>query len=479
VRKQWIWRWYGGALIAADASLLGLAFLLAAWLRGALGFLPYQPTFEVATYALVALGVIPGLLAIFWLRGAYARHHLLGGPEEYARIVSGCTYGTLLLLAASYLFDTAPTVSRGWLLLFWLLAIVLVGAGRFTLRRIAYYLRRRGWLVRRVVIAGANDHGLSIAQQLHGPAGQGAQVVGFLDDYLPAGTALGLLPAGGHPYQSDQFRVLGHPRGAAAIASGWQCDLLIVVQTALSWESQQLLARLALTADRHLEMRLAPTPYDLTAAGVESAPLGYIPLLRLQPSRLVGVDAVLRATCDLAVAAVLLIVLAPALGWLVLAARQRGIRPVLVRRQVLGQGARDVTFSMVNPRITRHFLLRGLPALMAVMRGELALVGPRPVLVEEQAAYERWLGILTTVRPGLTGPWRLTELATATEEATLMDVWWVRNWTIWRHLFVLFQTGGRILSATRPEPDLTRWGADQSEDRPEAKAASRVLASEV
>jgi lipopolysaccharide/colanic/teichoic acid biosynthesis glycosyltransferase len=475
MHSQSSWFWYRACLVVVDAALLGLAFMLAAWLRSALGFLPYQPAFELRTYALVALAVIPALLVIFWLRRAYVGQHLLGGPDEYARILSGCTYGTLLVLAAGYLYDTAPTVSRGWLLLFWLLSIVLVGAGRFVLRRIAYRLRSRGWLVRRILIAGASDQGLSIAQQLHGPQGQGAEVVGFMDDYLPAGTIVADWLAGGHLKRGHEFSVLGHPRDAAAVAAVHRCDLLIVVQAALSWESQQRLAQVGGTAGNGLEMRLAPTAYDLSAAGVEPAPLGYIPLLRLQPARLVGVDAVLRAAVDMSLALVLLIVLGPALVWLVAAAWLRGYRPALARRQILGQGGRTAVLTVLDPRVSQHPLLRGLPALVAVLRGDVALVGPRPLLLDEQAGYQRWLGVLTTVRPGLTGPWRLTELSASDEERLLADVWWVRNWTIWRHLFVLFQTAVLALRAARKDAELALWAPVQ----PEALQTAPPLTSEV
>ncbi len=468
--------WYRGCLVAADATLLGLAFVSAAWLRSVLDFLPYQPTFDLREYALVALAVIPGLLVIFWLRGAFAMHHLLGGPEEYARIVSGCTYGSLMVLAASYLYDTAPTVSRGWLLLFWLLAIVLVGAGRFTLRRIAHHLRRRGWFVRRVLIAGANDQGLSIAQQLHGPPGQGANVLGFVDDYLPPGTALRAAQAGARAGEPEEFRILGHAREAAAVAREYHCDLLIIVQSALSWESQQRLTRLDATATNVGDVRLAPTP-DLTAAGMEPAPLGYIPLLRLQPARLVGVDAAFRATVDTSLAVVLLILMAPVVGWLVAVAWLRGCRPVLRHRQILGQGERRLTLTVLDPLVSRHVLLRGAPALVAVVRGDVALVGPRPVAVDEQAAYQPWLGVLATFRPGLSGPWRLTELTNSTEERILADVWWVRNWTIWRHLFVLFQTAGRVLTATGRHPELARWATDLPQSRQALSAREAVAAT--
>ncbi len=458
MRSKRLWTWYVVALVVADAALLGLASVAAGVLRARLGGLPGVAEFEpdLRWYGLVAVGVIPGLLVILWLRRAYARHILLGGPEEYARVVSGCTYGTLLVVATGYVYG--PVLTRGWLLLFWLLAIGLVGAGRFTLRRAAYHLRHRGWFIRRVLIAGVGDQGLAIAQQLHGPLRQGNRVVGILDDYLAAGTRLASARPAEHGESPAEFLVLGHPREAQAIAAKHECDLLVVVPAALSWESQQGLARLGSTPLNGLELRLAPTQYDLTAVGVEPAPLGYIPLLRLQPARIVGVQALIRAGVDLTLTLLLLAALAPGLIWAIVSARWRGVRPVFVHRQVLGLGGVPVTFSLLNLDVSGSLLLHGVPALFAVLRGHLGLVGPRPLAVdEEQPEYQRWAGVLLAVKPGLTGPWRLASPTGSPVEQVLADVWWVRNWSIWQDLFILFQTARRAWSAPRREHGLVRW----------------------
>jgi lipopolysaccharide/colanic/teichoic acid biosynthesis glycosyltransferase len=458
-------------VIGADAALLALAFAMAVLMRGAVDLPPSSPDLDPLRYALVAGAVIPGLLGIFWLRGAYARQNLLGGPDEYARVASGCTYGTLLAIAGSYLNGAGPLVSRGWLLLFWCMAILLAGTGRFALRRAAYRLRRRGWYVRRALIAGASDQGLAIAQQLHGPVRHGIEVVGLLDDYLAAGTRVGDIGRAQHVQSWVEFQVLGHPRDAERVAIRHQCDLLIVVPPALSWESQQSLAQLGATVNSGLEVRLAPTGYDLTVVGVQAAPLAYIPLVRLQPLRITGIDAVLQSIIDVGLAALLLVGLAPALACVIARAHWRGVRPILVGGRVLGQGGKQVTLKLLNPRVSQHLLLRGLPALIEVLRGRLALAGPQPVPAEEEASYQRWSGVLFAVKPGLTGCWRLIGPTASPEERTLADVWWVRNWSIWQHLFVLLQTAYRIRAGADSDRHVARWRTVEGP----AKAATRLI----
>jgi len=460
MRRSLAYRWYIAALAVSDALLLVLAFVGAAALRGTVDLLPVQPSFDLEHYGVVAAVIIPVFLGILWSRGAYDRRNLLGGPEEYVQVIGACTYGTLLAVAASYIYGSLPLVSRGWLLCFWLLAIGLVGTGRFTLRRVAYALRRRGCFIRRVLIVGASDQGLAIAQQLDSPLRQGVEVVGFLDDYAATGTRIAAWQSKQRGRAAAEFPVLGHPREVQQGAAETQADLLIVVSAALSWESQQLVVHLANARGHAPEVRLAPTHYDLDAAQVQPASLGFVPLVRVHPARLVGVDALLRGACDVALAAAMLLAVAPALLAVLAVAWVRGTRPLVASRRVLGQGGAPVTLYLLNRHVTGHLVLRGAPALLAVLQGHLALVGPRPVPVEQAAEHEALFSLLLSVKPGLTGPWRLAQPELSPEECRLADIWWVRNWSIWQHLFVLTQTVHRIWRHAPTDRPVQRWEVD-------------------
>jgi lipopolysaccharide/colanic/teichoic acid biosynthesis glycosyltransferase len=465
MRSQLGWRWYTGALVATDAGLLALAFVLAAHLQSSFDLLSRPVEFNEVRYGLVVIALLPGLVVVIWLRHGYARRHLLGGPEEYARVVSGCTYGTLLAVGASFLDGSLPLLSRGWLLMFWMLSVLLVGSGRFILRRVAYSLRRHGWFVQRALIAGASEQGLMIAQQLHRSGWQGVEVAGFLDDYLATGSVVTAWTTDQRRQAPGFLTVVGHPRDARTLAAKHNCGLLIVVPAALNWESQHLLARLTGTAEDWLDVRVAPSLYDLMTSSLEPAPLGHVPLVRPHQTRIMGIEALTRAALDACIAALWLILVSPAFVWVVFGSWLRGVRPLLVRRRVLGQGNRPVSLMLLRSDVSERLLLRGVPALVAVLRGDLALVGPRPVPVDKQTAYACWIELLITVKPGLTGPWRLADPGLSAEETVMADVWWVRNWSLWQHLFVLYQTACRLVSRRGAHEGLVRWEAHGAESR--------------
>jgi lipopolysaccharide/colanic/teichoic acid biosynthesis glycosyltransferase len=475
--------------------MLLTASLLAVRLRDALDTLNLNATFDPSGYGPVAAVVIPGLLLIFWLRGAYAREILFSGPEELARVVSGCTYGVLLVVAASFLNGQGPMVSRGWLLLFWTGAILLVGASRLVLRRIASRQRQQGRFIQRVLIAGASDQGLALAQQIHGPVERGIDVVGFLDDYLPPGTPLA---PGERSELAEHLTVLGHPREAAAVVERTGCDLLIIMPLALTWESQQAMLQLGISSSGPIDVRVVPTQYDISSDGLDRrrgdrggerraprdgkpaaerrrarprdfawstrpAPLGYVPLLQVEPARILGQQAHVRAVVDVSIALILMIVLAPLALLAVVGARLRGVKQILVSERIMGQHARPVTLSLFNREVTNRLILRGWPAMIGVVRGDLSLVGPRPMRIEEAEQQREWAQRLLRVKPGLTGPWRLAHPAASVEDLFLADIWWIRNWSVWQHLFVLIRCArGAIISTMPTGQPLTRWEDRQS-----------------
>jgi undecaprenyl-phosphate galactose phosphotransferase len=108
-----------------------------------------------------------------------------------------------------------------------------------------------------------------------------------------------------------------------------------------------------------------------------------------------------------------------------------------------------------DPRVTRigrflrRYSLDELPQLFNVLRGEMALVGPRPYLPSEQAKVGDYLDTIVRVRPGLSGLWQVSgRAALPFAERMLLDEYYIRNWSLWIDFSILVRTlkavfGGR------------------------------------
>jgi len=105
-----------------------------------------------------------------------------------------------------------------------------------------------------------------------------------------------------------------------------------------------------------------------------------------------------------------------------------------------------------DPRVTmigafmRRASLDELPQLINVLRGEMSIVGPRPIIVAETFKYDSDIAFYYRVRPGITGLWQVSGRNDVTyAERVRMDSWYVRNWSLWHDIAIICKTFGVVL----------------------------------
>lgn len=114
----------------------------------------------------------------------------------------------------------------------------------------------------------------------------------------------------------------------------------------------------------------------------------------------------------------------------------------------------DLTFKLKNdPRITKigHFLRRTsldeLPQLFNVLKGEMSLVGPRPIITEELERYNEEVDYYLLSKPGMTGLWQVSGRSDVDYDTRVyLDSWYVKNWSMWNDIAILFKTVGVVLN---------------------------------
>lgn len=111
------------------------------------------------------------------------------------------------------------------------------------------------------------------------------------------------------------------------------------------------------------------------------------------------------------------------------------------------------TFKLKNdPRITKigHLLRRTsmdeLPQLFNVLKGEMSLVGPRPIIYEELERYRDQVDYYLMSKPGMTGLWQVSGRSDVDYETRVyFDAWYVKNWSMWNDIAILFKTISVVL----------------------------------
>ncbi|TNF61208.1 MAG: UDP-phosphate galactose phosphotransferase, partial [Burkholderiales bacterium] len=92
-------------------------------------------------------------------------------------------------------------------------------------------------------------------------------------------------------------------------------------------------------------------------------------------------------------------------------------------------------------RLLRRTSLDELPQLFNVLRGEMSLVGPRPIVRDELARYGDDAQYYLMVRPGITGLWQVSGRNDVDyEQRVYLDTWYVKNWSLWYDIAILFKT---------------------------------------
>jgi exopolysaccharide biosynthesis polyprenyl glycosylphosphotransferase len=449
-------------LVAGDLIFLCLSFALAYFLRFQL--LPYQRTPNLEDYFFLLLWTIPLWMIIFAFSQLYSKQILFGGLDEYVRMFTGVTIGTLVLMVFGFLQRDDVMVSRGWLVLAWLIAVICLIGWRFLFRHVIFEIRKRGHLLSPAVIVGFNNEGIALGQQLLNSSTSGLYIIGFIDNKAEIGTT-----------DSNDVEVIAATDEISSLISEKKIEEVIIASSALNRE-QVLELFQKVTMIPGVNLRLSSGLFEIISTGMRVKELAYVPLIEVNKNRISGLDAAIKSLMDYIISICSIILLSPLLLLIALLIKIDSRGPVIHKRKVMGvNGTKFDAFKfrtmhidgdeilakypdllekldnqhklIEDPRVTkignslRKLSLDELPQLFNVLTGQMSLVGPRMISPPEMEEYQQWGMNLLTVKPGITGLWQVSGRSDVSyEERVRMDMQYIRNWTIWLDLYLLLAT---------------------------------------
>jgi exopolysaccharide biosynthesis polyprenyl glycosylphosphotransferase len=455
-------RLYRLFLVVGDGLVLFLAFTLAYWLRFEVRIaLAAEVVPSASDYLQLTLSLIAVWLVLFALMGLYDFHNLLGGVTEYIRVANAGTVGMFSVVLFSFV-NPQFTVARAWVVMAWVLSIVMVTAYRLLMRRLAYRSRSHGHFVLPTLIIGANAEAAALANQLGDRMSSGVEIMGLISTRDDEQERTG-----------QSFPVLGNLNNVVDIVRRKSIREVIVVPSALNGDQLEVVSHW-LNSMPDVDMRLSSGLYEVLTTGMRVTTRNSVPLMTLNRLRLNKLEATLKAMLDYGLILVTMPFLLPLFAVLYLLVKLDSPGPVFFRRRVMGVGGQEFdAFKFrtmhVNgdailaqhpelvaqlkrdhklkndPRVTRmgKFLRRTsldeLAQLVNVALGQMSLVGPRMISPEEAEKYGRMKYNLLTVKPGLTGLWQVSGRSNLSyEERVRLDMFYVRNYSIWLDVQILF-----------------------------------------
>ncbi len=404
--------------------------------------------------------LVPITVLVFWQAGLYAPRERRAGA---GRVVSSLILVAAIVLAfglgTGHHFSTTGLVPTATIT-----CAVVVLALRAAYESVSLELLRLSGARRRAILVGEGES----LERLHRSLGSSRGGI----DYAFLG-AVGEEPPAG-------LARLGSLRELARVLQETPTDEVILAEA--DFDEARVLGIVETAHRLGVRVRLAPPTTELLVQQGEYVPGQGVPLFELRPPVLTGADWALKRAFDLLVAALVAVVGLPLWLAIALAIKLDSRGPVLYVDRRVGVGERE--FGMLkfrtmvedaadrqreletaneasgalfkirdDPRVTRvgrvlrRLSLDELPQVVNVLRGEMSLVGPRPLPLRDYRLLEDWHRKRYLVLPGVTGLWQISGRSTlGFDDLVRLDFTYLENWSIWLDISIILRTFPAVLA---------------------------------
>ncbi|HGV3453261.1 TPA: undecaprenyl-phosphate galactose phosphotransferase WbaP [Raoultella planticola] len=417
----------------------------------------------------IALHWILGLCCVAWysirLRHYFYRKTFWFELKETLR-----TLVIFAVIEIAVMAFTTWTFSRYLWVLTWLLIIVLVPVTRMASKRLldAFGLWRRDtWII------GNGINAYEAFKAINSERNLGLEIVGFISSEQNNKTVKEIE---GVPVLSTDLSWL--------TKQDKQTQFIVAVESNQSEIRNTWLRNFMIKGYRYVSV--IPT---LRGMPLDSTDMSFIfshevMIFRVQQSLAKLSSRIIKRTFDIIGSLSIIIVLSPALIYISRKVKKDG-GPAIYGHERIGKGGKpfkclkfrsmvinskevleellstnssakeewDATFKLKDdPRITkiggflRRTSLDELPQLFNVLKGEMSLVGPRPIITAELERYNDEVDYYLLSKPGMTGLWQVSGRSDVDYETRVyLDAWYVKNWSMWNDIAILFKTIGVVL----------------------------------
>jgi exopolysaccharide biosynthesis polyprenyl glycosylphosphotransferase len=462
------------ALKLFDLVVAVLAFALATVPALGVGRTVSMAEFFSMRVKLQNLIIFFGLLVLwhvlFTIFGLYASHRMASRTAQSAEIAKATTLGSLGLWGTAALFHI-QMASPLFLIVFFVIITGMLVCSRLALRMVLEQARLHGRNLRYVLIVGTNRRAVEFAANLQDNPELGYRLIGFADQTWD---------------EIDQFRRTGHSLvcDLKSLPDFLRTNVVDEVVIALPIRSFHADASrfAALCEEQGIILRVPSNIFDLKLAHSGAEELEGHSSITHYRGVIEGWPVLMKRVVDFCLAVVALIIVLPLLILVVIAIKITSPGPILFKQKRIGQNKRKFTIykfrTMIvdaedkmrqlehlnelsgpvfkikhDPRITpvgrflRKASLDELPQLINVLRGDMSLVGPRPMSLRDYELFrdDRHRRRFS-VRPGITCLWQVTGRNLIPFEKWMeLDMQYIDKWSLWLDFKILAKTIPAVL----------------------------------
>ena len=469
-------KFYSLILIGLDFVVLMAVFFIAYYVRTQIDHRDLLHTVYATDYLLGFAAIAPVWIILFASLGLYSANVYNRRLVEWGRLMIGTFMGILLIIGWEY--GTRIYIFPARLVTMYVTvgSFLTIGFARELFRLIRSWLFQYNHGVNRVMIIGTSPATRDIAESISTTYKSGFQIVAM---------------AGPKRYVPPGLNVVHFATLDPALKQIKELQVDTIIQTNLYENEEKNQKVLGAAQINHIQYNFIPgEPEFYTGKNTIDVFLGY-PMITVSQTPLIGWGEIAKRIFDVSVSVVLLIVLSPI--FLLLIILQKIVNPgpifyiskrlsrysepinlIKFRSMSAQYGKRDAAdeFRAMgredlaqeyeahrkvehDPRITRfgNFLratsLDELPQIINVLRGDLSLVGPRPILPQEVKFSSARTALLHSVKSGVTGLWQVSGRSNLSfDERIELELFYAQNWSFWLDIKILFKTIGVVLRKT-------------------------------
>jgi Undecaprenyl-phosphate galactose phosphotransferase WbaP len=381
------------------------------------------------------------------------------------KIFHAVLYAVVTIIILLYIGQIAASTSRLFVILLWLFSFIYLMLFRYVGKKV---LEKLQVLQIPVLIIGAGKTADILVRMIISDVGMSYKIIGLLEDNHV------------HDGVLKKFSVLGKFADAESVIKKTKVQHVFIAAPGL--EQNKLTQLIYKVQPLVKNMEIIPNLIGIPMGGIEVERLfnEKLILLRLKNNLARPLNRYLKIVFDFVLTSVGTIIILPILIFIALWIYIDSPGPVIFKHIRIGKDGKEFPcykfrsmcidakekleellkndpevraewerdFKLKNdPRITKSgaFLrktsLDELPQIFNVLKGQMSLVGPRPIIKMEMERYGKYINDYLMVKPGITGMWQVSGRSDIDyNERVLLDSWYVRNWSVWIDIVMLFKT---------------------------------------
>lgn len=415
------------------------------------------------------LSLLPVWHIIFSLFGLYRSMRFSSRWVEIRDVVKATSLGTLLMVGGAFLLEV-EIVTPTFVAVFWVVSTTGSLTGRLIMRYFLTQMRIHGRNLRFMLIVGTNKRALQFAQSIESRKELGYRIIGFMDDEWN----------GIEEFQKTGYTLVTNFKEFPSFIRNHVVDEILICLPMKSFYDR-IASIIDLCEEQGITVRILTEIFNLRFAQWKTETLGKESLV-LYRGHIEGVQVLVKRALDIFVSMILLIVFSPL--FLVVTILIKATSPGLILFIQKRVGLNKRIFSLYkfrtmvpdaeeqmeeiehlneadgpvfkirdDPRVTpignflRKTSIDEFPQLLNVLKGDMSLVGPRPLPVRDYSGFNKdWHRRRFSIRPGITCLWQVNGRSNISFEKWMeLDMEYIDRWSLGLDIKILAKTAFAVL----------------------------------